>query len=188
MATDGSNDKQSVDQIATFLGTRKLADFCRNEIIPKMNNEQFVDTLTKNANLITTIMVNHDIDSLSVLRIEADAFADFVKKQTNVEGVDSALIEFWYAVQGYETYLGRTMKWEHIANSVNHEMTKQIAECIQSVSSAMGDFDWSSGGKLVKEINTKTKRKLTDSEAKYLRSLVGRATNKIVLTPNGDSS
>ena len=54
MATDGSNDKQSVDQIATFLGTRKLADFCRNEIIPKMNNEQFVDTLTKNVTSATS--------------------------------------------------------------------------------------------------------------------------------------
>ena len=188
MATDGSNDKQSVDPIATFLGTRKLADFCRNEVIPKMNNKKFVDTLSKNANLITTIMVNHDIDSLSVLRIEADVFADFVKKQTNLKGVDSALTEFWYAVQGYETYLGRAMKWEPIVCAANHEMTKQIAECIQSVSSGMGYLDWRSGDKLVKEINTKTKRTLTDSEAKYLRSLVKRATNKIVLSPKGDSS
>ena len=132
-------------------------------------------------------MMDHDIDSLSVSRIEADDFADFVEDQATTGDLYRALTDFWQSLRCHRVCLQKTMKWKHVANAVNHEMTRQIAECIQSVSSPMGLYE-NSGDKLVDRINTKTKRILTNSEAKYLRSLVERATNKIVLTPKEDSS
>ena len=74
MALNGGNNKHNVDQIASYLSPKKFSDFCRNEVIPKMNNKQFVDALTKNANLISTIMVNHDIDSFCQFYEETDEF------------------------------------------------------------------------------------------------------------------
>ena len=178
----------TTDQIPKYLNPKQLADLCRHEIIPKIKKKQYVATLTENANLITTIIVNNDIDSLSVSRIEADEFADFVEDQATTGGLYWALTEFWKMVRGHKVCLNSTMKWQHVVTAVAHEMTKQIAQCIESVCSDLGDLNGNSGDKLVELINTKTKRTLTDSEAKYLRSLVERATNKIILTPKGDSS
>ena len=76
--------------------------------------------------------------------------------------------------------MGVTLQWKHIVNAVRHEMTKQIAEKVAAVMSTLGPLDASSGDALVFAINSKTERILTDSEAKYLRSLIVRATDKII--------
>ena len=178
----------NTNTMTNYLSPKQLAELCRNEIIPKMKKMQYVATLTENVNVIATTIMSHYIDSLSVSRIEADDFADFVEEQAGTGGLYWALTEFWKEVRGHELCLNNAMKRKHVVNAVRHEMTNQIAQCIESVCSDLEDLNGNSGDKLVELINTKTKRALTDSEAQYLRSLVERANNKIVSIPNGDSS
>jgi len=65
-----------------------------------------------------------------------------------------------------------SLNWEHIVNAVDHEMIHRIAQIIDSLSSEFGDLKVAEDGgdesadKLIKTINSKSKRTLIDSEAK----------------------
>jgi len=78
-----------------------------------------------------------------------------------------------------------SLNWKHIVNEVDHEMTHRVAQIIDSLSSEMEDLKMTEDGgsesadKLIKTINSKSERTLTDSETKYLRSLILRATKRI---------
>ena len=73
--------------------------------------------------------------------------------------------------------LPKSLNWIHVVNAVKHEMNDAIAQTVESVSSDLEELYCDSVDLLIEAIRRNGKRKLTLSEAQYLRSLITRATD-----------
>ena len=160
-----------------YLSPRELADYCFNECVPSMEPKDNRKILMKHQDILRSLLVENEIDSLNVQRVNRWDLGRFVAKKDLQYPAMHLLDE----LQEISKSMGCHLNWTDIANAVAHEMTNQIAQNIRSLSADLGELRKGQTDKLVKMINDKTTRKLSNSEAQYLRSLVDRATGHITL-------
>ena len=161
-----------------YLSPRELADYCFNECVPALESKDTRKILMKHQDIVRSVLVGNEIDSLSVQRISNKYFAQFMAKQPN--GADLYFPAKWLLNQLQEDLKSmgcKSIDWTDIANAVSHEMTNQIAQNIRSLSADLGELRRGQTDKLVKMLNDKTTRKLSNSEARYLRALIERASD-----------
>lgn len=168
-----------------YLYPKQVADVIRKVIIPKLKtvdpkSHEFLNQ-KKHQQLIESVLCEHDVDSFQVDRIAAITFAGRMQEAAGTKKIHFPASVMWKSLQKEIKEMDASLQWKHIVNAVRHEMTKQIAEKVAAVMSTLGPLGVSTGDALVFAINSKTERILTDSEAKYLRSLIVRATEKITL-------
>ena len=84
--------------------------------------------------------------------------------------------------------MGGAVQWKHIINAVRQELSNQIADKVAQVVPSLGPLVGTSEEAVPFAINSTTDRTLTEPEAKYLRSIIVRATNNIPLTVPKDQS
>ena len=165
--------------ISRFFGPSQLADLCINEVIPEMVEEK----LSPHQNAIRSILIKNNINSFNLQRICIWRFANILRTQTCKVDIIWPFQVMLGKLQDKLTALGSQFGWNHIAHAAAHEMNDEFVEIVHSLSSQseLKDFAWIS----MDSWRKKTHDILTDAEAKYLLSMIQRATAP-TLTPVED--
>ena len=142
-------------------------------VIPKLKNK----LLTEHKALIHSLFIENDIDSLKIGIISYNEVDTLVADRVRIQKLRKPICKMFQILKQIMVKKGVSfMNWDNVVNAVSHEMDDVIANDIASFTSTLGDFNGGSSYKLVDEIKSKMKRKLTVSEIDYLRALIQRTT------------
>ena len=164
---------------------KQIADFCCDVLITEKSNDGSPEPYDSNSDI--EILIDHKSSIRSAL-IESDMNSDKIQSvgrarfirpiidriKSRDKKVRSGLFKMFNILEPILSVYN-ALKWKHIVSAVAHEMNVPIAADVESVSSQWGPLTEYSEDRLLKNIKSKTDRKLTTSETKYLRSLVQRA-------------
>ena len=173
-----------MNPIMYWMDPREVADYCFDVVIPGMEDKHKA-VLSDYYFMISDLLADHQIDSLRAQWIDANTFVALLEQQASSDSDDLcwSAMDLWSALQEKLRGNDQNLPWKHIVNAVRHEMTNAIAQIVESVSSKLEISKNSSAKRLIKAIKRKGERTLTDAEARYLRSLVNRVKNEMILTP-----
>ena len=175
-----------------YFTAQQLAALCREVIIPKLKaaDPSAHDMLNqkKYQQLIESVLCEHDIDSFQVNGIAATTFAARMQERASTKKIKFAANTMWKSLQKEVKAMGASVQWKHIINAVRHELNDQIADKVAEVVPSLGPLEKTSEEAVTFAINSTTDRTLTEPEAKYLRSLLARVTNKHPLNLPNDQS
>ena len=149
-----------------YVNHRELVNLCFNDFIHEIGREDYRKILMERKDSFRSIFIENASDSLKIHLIDDYAFANCVGKQPRGWEIKFPFTELLYALQRRLKSLDcPSIDWNHIANAVSHEMTDQIAQNIRSRSAHLGHLRGLHADELIKIINERSTRKLSDSEA-----------------------
>ena len=161
----GSTKKKS-----KYFSPRQLADlFVR--LLPKLKSPM----LNEHESLIRSIIIQNDIDSFKLGFLTMKNVYEFIEDRVNLPQLRNPFWKFTQILQQVVSKSGGSfMNWENIVNAVAHEMGSVVARDISSVIAELEDITGYTANGLINELRDKMKKKLTISEATYLRGLFER--------------
>ena len=131
--------------------------------------------LNEHKSLVRSIIMQNEIDSFKIGFMTMKNVYEFIENEVNLPQLRNP---FWKMTQILQQVIkksgGSFMNWDHIVSAIDHEMGNGIARDVASVIGELGDIGGYSANKLIDELRDKMVKKLTISEATYLRGLFER--------------